>query len=255
MFSRVPRLKAIPGTTLWTGFFFASCLYCFMGWTTCALSHWSRVTAIYICLFGREKKFSSLQQTNVKECFTCHLHLHLHHHHHQHLGISSWKTLWTDCKTIQHPLLQNCSAGCLRMSWPRPQAKSRILRLPFIPSIKPGAWRYTNLDSTEKSCSKKGTVDFTWKLRFVGLSTGFNKQKVSRSPKKKKTAVQAAFTNTKSMFSHFSRHVRLLYHHYSKTNTQKFSVPSQENSHARTPNQPPPPKDPANKVLLNCILH
>ena len=95
MFSRVPRLKAIPGTTLWTGFFVASCLYCFMGWTTCqqniALSHWSRVTGIYICLFWEGKKISSLQLTHVKECFTCHLHLHLHHHHHQHLGISSWK--------------------------------------------------------------------------------------------------------------------------------------------------------------------
>ena len=57
------------------------------------------------------------------------------------------------------------------------------------------------------------------------------------------------------MFSHFSRHVRLLYHHYSKNNTQKFSVPSQENSHARTPNQPPPAKDPEKKVLLYIYIY
>ena len=39
--------------------------------------------------FLEGKKFSSLQLTHVKECFTGHLHLHLHDHHHQHLGISS----------------------------------------------------------------------------------------------------------------------------------------------------------------------
>ncbi len=202
-----------------------------MGWT----NRHNKVTLLYltpmchrhtyICLFWR-KKISSLQLTNEKKTCTCHLHLHLHHHHHQRLGKSSRKF----CEQIPRPFntlsFKLLGAGCLRMSWPRPQAKSKILRLPFIPSIKPGA--------------------LTRKLRFVGLSTGFNKQKVSWSPwtkhllgiTKEKNGIFHV-TLRQNPYSQFSHHVqRLLYHHYSQQHST-LSVISR--TPCQFPNQPTPP--------------
>ena len=176
-------LESNPRHDLVDWFFVASCLYCFLGWTTCQqnMHHpTDHVSLVSTFVFFGGKKISSLQLTNVKECFTCHLHLHLHHHHHQNLGISSWKTLWTDCKTIQHPLLQNCLGRVLKNVLTASAGQIQDSQVTFHSIHKTWAWRYPNLDITEKSCSKKGTVDFTRKLRFVGLSTGFKQAKRSQ---------------------------------------------------------------------------
>ena len=168
---RSSSLRSILNTSYITGV-----LRLFLGITHRRLVAWWGSTFVF---FGG-KKISSLQLTNVKECFTCHLHLHLHHHHHQNLGISSWKTLWTDCKTIQHPLLQNCLGRVLKNVLTASAGQIQDSQVTFHSIHKTWAWRYPNLDITEKSCSKKGTVDFTRKLRFVGLSTGFKQAKRSQ---------------------------------------------------------------------------